>query len=146
MTKPDKFADMTVQEELKHMMKVDAIRVQKFLEISQSMLVAIFLGFVGSHYVERLFPQYREEDNKSAWRLILEVCGQSIVLGIMVFYLKKIMRMIPFMFKFTDDYNPSQTKDNMGVTLGLSVILVSSQLNYRAKLNRIREIVFNMED
>ena len=103
------------------------------------MITSLIAGFLLGYLIDHIFPPYVEEENKSTKSLILEVFAQSIVLAISIYYTKKIMRLIPFLFKFTNSYTPSLKGEGMyGINIGLGLVYVTNQTNFRAKLTELR--------
>ena len=137
------FDSLNFKEKLKNIFTFDLIRLQKLLEISQSMILGLVCGFYMGYLIDHLFPVYVESENKSNIKLFMEVMLQMIVLGIGAYYIKKILRLIPFLFKLSSDYVPSLKKEGLlGLNVGMGLIFVSNQTNLREKLVALRERMF----
>ena len=141
------YDDLIFSKKLKNILTFDMIRLQKLLEISQNMIIALFCGYFLGYFIDQLFPAYVEEENKPISTLIIEVIGQVIVLGISTYYIKKVLQLIPFLFKLSKSYVPSKKGESLvGINIGLGLIFVNNQTNFRAKLTRIRNLMFNTSD
>ena len=133
------FSSLSFDEKIKNIFTFDTVRIQKLLEICQHMISALAVGFFLGYLIDHMFPPFVEDENKATSKLIIEVVGQSVVLAITTYYVKKIMRLIPFLFKFTKNYTPSLKGEGMyGINIGLGLLYVTNQTNYRAKLTELR--------
>jgi hypothetical protein len=136
------FDQLNFSGKVKNILTMDSIRAQKLLEIGQFTAIAMALGFVLSYAIEKLFPAY--DATKSAKRIALELLGQALVIGFVTYYIRKIIRLVPFLFKFTDNYVSSlKGESTFGLTIGLGIVMVANMANFRAKIDRLRALTFN---
>ena len=121
-------------DNLKNIFKLDAIRIQKILEILQfTIIYAIITLYIGAYIDHYLFPDYKK--NTDINTLIKEVILQSIVIAICHYYIKKLGLLFPFLFKFTKDYEPGLKNEyELGFSIGLSIIFFNTQIDFSKKI------------
>lgn len=135
-----KFESLSFNEKIKNLFTFDMIRLQKLLEISQNVIISMVVGFFLGYLVDHMFPPYVNNENKSIGVLVLEVISQAVVLAISMYYAKKIMRLIPFLFNFDNNYIPSMKGENMlGINIGMGILFVTNQTHFKAKLTALRQ-------
>ena len=84
----------------------DAIRLFKIAEIIQYCIIyAIFsliLGIMIEYFFVKMFPY---DENSGIIRLSGEITFQCILLSLAVYYVRKIVQIIPFIFIYSKYYN-----------------------------------------
>lgn len=123
-----------------------AIRVQKLLEISQYAIVYLFIGLALGIFLEFIFPKDTSETvkNKSTFELMGLVAIQVIAIAIISFYITKIALLIPFLFKFTDDYIPGYKDEyKIGGGIALAIVFISSQPSLIARMSELRSRIID---
>lgn len=110
----------------------DRIRLYKLLEITQTIIIFVFLAILLAPIFDSMFPDANEENSTS--RILLEVILQCIVTGLGVFYIEKLGRIIPPLPVLDKKFKTGTTK---GYTSGiiLSLAFVGLQRNLSAKLH-----------
>ena len=122
----------------------DSIRIQKLLHMSQNaLLTAIFCFFVGI-YFDDLFSNKDGIENEDEYETTIKGFGQLILIIIICYYLRKLVKFIPFMLRYTETYNPfHKSKDGeslVGAALATSLMIWSTQLNMKKRLSKMIEI------
>jgi len=127
----------------------------EILESIQYGLGYLFIGFIAGALVDALFPKY--DETKDTFTVFAETVIHSMLLIIVVFYVRKIVKIMPFLFVINIDtngdgkiakYHPYQATEYSG-ELMIALILVGSQLNLIKKvdlLSRRLYRVFYKED
>ena len=100
---PEKDAWKHVKERVRSLFVFDEVRVMKLLESLQFGLGYLVIGFFLGTLIDWSFPSFDED--KPTSEVFLEVLFQSLVLIVMVFYLRKIVKIMPFMFVLNFDLN-----------------------------------------
>lgn len=131
------------------------IRVMELLENVQYGLGYIATAFIAGISLDYLFPIYNKE--KETRDLFIEIVAQCILLIIAAFYVRKIVKIMPFLFVINWDidgdgripkYKPYESTEFQG-ELMMGVIFLSSQINLMKKVEllseRVYKYIFNVE-
>lgn len=104
------------------------IRIQKLLEISQSAVSYFFVGFTVGIFLETLLPKVTHVKQMSTSKILFALILRFIILSIAVFYIHKIVQLIPFIFHYSDNYIPGiRGESKFGGTVLLIAILYRTQ-------------------
>ena len=125
---------------LERLTRFDLIRVSKLLEIAQDGIIIFAIAFYVGSALDRLFNTLKPIDEKSSdMELIGILLLQFTSIIIVAYYIRKISDVIPFFFSLTSSYNSNQKGEADWVSgLSMSIILVSVQHNFAAKLNILK--------
>lgn len=136
---PEAHAWKHYMERIDSLFDFDAIRIMQLLESFQYGIGYIFVSFLAGVGVDLLFPNYDEE--KETWTLFLEIVLQSILLIFVVFYVRKLVKLVPFMFVLTEngkpiapEFRPYEAPEYNGEVM-IAVILIGSQFNLIKKID-----------
>ena len=121
----------------------NVVRLQKLLHMSQNAIfTAIFCFFIGVK-LNGLFEVKGEE------ALIASVSMgllQMVVIILSVYYIRKLTKLIPFIFRFTESYDPfHKSKDGeglIGAAIAMGLLLMSTQSNMK---ERIKKLIVHVE-
>ena len=116
---------------LKRLFRFDSIRLFKLLEISYYSIIAFFLTLITINIFENdhLFPlfliDYPEEKEIGYIKLLLNTFFDIAFIVIIIYYLRKILNCIPFLFKSFNKKYKSSLKDemNIGITIGMGMVI-----------------------
>jgi len=115
------------------LVRFDSIRIFKLLEIFYYTIISFILTYVfttlinNDNIIPYVFKTY-ENDEESNITLIKDIFIDLMVLVIFIYYLKKLLSCIPFIFApLNKNYKPSM-KDEVyvGIGLGSSLVLYDS--------------------
>lgn len=125
------------------LLATDSIRFQKLLHMSQNaLLTAVFCFFVGIYFNDLFHTD--DEIEETEYETLIKGFGQLILIIIVCYYLRKLVKFIPFMFRYTETYNPfHKSKDGeslVGAALATSLMIWSTQLNMKKRLSKMIEI------
>jgi hypothetical protein len=121
---------------IRKLFNLNTIRINEISEtIQYTVLYGIATFYVGT-WANAAFPSF--DKTKSAWELMLEVLGQTIVLAICVFYIRKLVKTIPFLFYLPGKhaYNPYLSTEFHGEIV-ISIIFITLQINLIKKLEEL---------
>jgi len=125
-----------LQDRLQKLFSFDLIRISKLLELIQYTVLYSILTIPLSILVENVFPA--EDKDKSSLLIFVEIVIQMVILTLLVFYIQKIVKLIPFMFPLTKNYKPHQSFEYNGeITIGF--IFIGTQLNIMDKIDILTE-------
>jgi hypothetical protein len=113
----------------------------QLLESIQYCLGYLVIGFLFGTVLDSLFPKFEEE--KDTWKVFMEVLFQTIALIIIIFYTRKIVKLMPFLFTVNFDvngdgriikYRPYESTEYSG-EITIAIILIGSQINFIRKID-----------
>ena len=111
------------------------------MEIFQYSIIYFVFGFILGSTLDTLFPQFDEKKDINS--VIVETIGQLISFAILIFYVRKIVKLIPFLFVINWDlngdgkvgkYKPYSTNEYEG-ELTIGIVVVASQINLIKKID-----------
>lgn len=114
------------------------IRLMELLESIQYGVLYLIAGFGLGVALDYSFPAYNEDVKTSG--LFLEVAIQCLILIILTYYLRKVIKVIPFLFvvDFTGSgktkYKPYQSEEYGGEVM-IAIVLLGAQFNLIKKLD-----------
>ena len=121
----------------------------QLLENVQYGVIYFALGFVTGTGLDTLFPKFDEKEPLSD--IIIQVLGQAISMIIVIFYIKKIAKLMPFLFVLNWDlngdgkiskYRPYESSE-YGGNIMIGLVLIGSQFNFLKKLDLISRAVYS---
>lgn len=137
----DKPEILSVQDRWNKLTDSSSIRIQKILEISQYAIIYLFVGLIMGIFLEYLFPKDNSMTVKerSTIELIFLVSVQVVSVAIVSFYIHKIALLVPFLFRFTDDYIPGYKDEyKIGGGIALAIVFISSQPSLILRMSELR--------
>lgn len=138
---PEKGYKQHIQERIRSLFLFNEVRVMELLETIQFGIGYLVVGFLAGTILDYSFPHYREEI--STQELFLEVMLQGILLAITVFYVRKIVKIMPFLFILgsdingdgkVDKYHPYMATEYSGEVM-IAVVMLGAQFNLIKKLD-----------
>lgn len=93
---------------------------------SLNLLVCYIFGTI----LELIFPAY--DSNKSNLKIVFEVVFQTIIISLIIHYVKKINKKIPF---FMGDIN--NVNKHISLDVIISLVFIATQTNYIKKINHL---------
>ena len=121
---------------LRKLFNLNTIRINEISEtIQYTILYGIVTFYVGV-WTNSVFPAF--DKTKSTVELMLEVLGQTIFLALCVFYIRKLVKIVPFMFYLPGKrtYNPYLSTEFHGEIV-VSIIFITLQTNLIKKLEEL---------
>ena len=133
---------MIFNKRIKSLFEISDIRVQKLLHLGQhgsiTTLISIFFGKILNKYTFKL------NSNESYYSTLIKTILEVTLIIISIYYINKISKTIPFIFKYTKSYNPfhkSRDGENLiGIPVAIGLVFSVALKNTKDKLNYL---VFN---
>lgn len=149
----DKHAQEHIQERVRSLFLFDEVRVMEILESIQFGLGYLIIGFFAGTVADYSFPRYKEEITTK--ELFFEVLLQSIFLILLVFYVRKIVKIMPFAFILNisgdgkgNKYRPYEVSEYGGEVM-IEIAILGAQFNLLKKLDllsrRLYKWIYNEE-
>lgn len=124
-----------IQGRIKDLTRLDTKRLYQVIEILQySILYAFVTGFFGI-CLEKLFPT--PDEKKSTHRILFEVLLQCMLSALSVFYLRKIVKVVPFILEKEKYYETHSVEEYNGEIM-IAIVFVGVQKNLLTKIDILR--------
>lgn len=145
---PEKGAWKHVKERIRSLFEFDEVRVMKLLESLQFGAAYLIVGFFLGTLIDWSFPNY--DDDKTTGEVFKEVVLQCLVLIVMVFYLRKIVKIMPFLFVLNFDlnqdgitkkYRPYEETEYGGEVM-IAVAVLGTQFSLIKKFNLLSDRLY----
>lgn len=130
--KLEKGYKLYVENRFDRLTQLDEVRIMKLLESIQYGLGYLFVGFFLGVGTDMLFPVF--DPKKDEFTVFSEVILQCILLIVVVFYCRKIVKLMPFVFAFNSKYRVHQSNEYEGEIM-IAVVLIGVQINLIKKLD-----------
>ena len=128
-----------IENRIHTLTRLDEVRIMELLESIQYGLGYLFIGFVLGVATDMLFPVY--DSTKEPWDVFSEVMLQCIMLIIVVFYCRKIVKVMPFVFAFNSKYRVHESDEYNGEII-IAVVLIGAQINLIKKIDLLSKNVY----
>jgi hypothetical protein len=141
---PEKGAGKTAARRLASLVRFDDIRIMQLLENIQYGVIYFILGFISGTALDTMFPMYDEK--KPIHQVVFEILGQVICVVLVAFYIKKIAKVVPFLFVLNwghhKGFRPYESMEYGGdITIGL--VLLGSQFNFLKKIDMVSRELYS---
>ncbi len=135
---PDEHAMDHIRERTEKLFLRNEIRVMELLESIQYGVLYLVAGFATGVALDYSFPPYVEQVKTST--LFAEVALQCLLLVILTYYLRKVVKIVPFLFiidfagKGRSTYKPYQAEEYGGEIM-IALVFLGAQFNLIKKLD-----------
>tara|TARA_A100001015_G_scaffold284281_1_gene350541 strand:+ start:1255 stop:2151 length:897 start_codon:yes stop_codon:yes gene_type:complete len=130
-----------VKKQFNKLISVDKIRMHKLLFIMQYTLLYVFVGLGLGSALDHLFPDYDSE--KENMDILKELTLQTLVIGVTLFYARKLVKVVPYLFNFDNSFSSSHAQNipEYQGTLILGLVFVATQTSYLKKIQHLSKNV-----
>ena len=120
-----------VKKRIQKLFNVDKYRRYRLLEVVQYTILYVLITMFLAPRIDTLFPEYNEQKNYN--KILFEAVLQLIVVSISIFYIRKIVKIIPPIGLFLDkSFHIGTTPDfNGGIVMGLIFVHCQKHLQYK---------------
>ncbi|NBO59430.1 MAG: hypothetical protein EBU82_00500 [Flavobacteriia bacterium] len=135
---PDEHAMDHIRERTEKLFLSNEIRLMELLEGIQYGVLYLVAGFATGVALDYSFPPYIEQVRTST--LFAEVALQCLLLVILTYYLRKVVKIVPFLFmidfagKGRSTYKPYQAEEYGGEIM-IALVFLGAQFNLIKKLD-----------
>ncbi len=138
---PEKGYKQHIQERIRSLFLFNEVRVMELMETIQFGLGYLVVGFIAGTILDYSFPHFKEDVDTQT--LFTEVLLQGILLAIAVFYVRKIVKIMPFFFVLNADingdgkvdaYHPYQATEYSGEVM-IALVVIGAQFNLIKKID-----------
>lgn len=136
---PDAFNHF--KDHLKSLLKFDLVRINELLELIQYNIIYGISAFIGGFTINAVFPDYKE--SVTIGRLAFEVIGELLALVLVVFYIRRLVKLVPFLLHINGSgFKPYLTTEYQG-EIAIGIIFVGVQFRLIRKLSLLATKVSN---
>jgi hypothetical protein len=121
---------------IRKLFNLNTIRINEIFEtIQYTILYGVVTFYVGV-WTNEAFPAF--DKTKSTMHIMLEVLGETIFLAVCIFYIRKFVKAVPFLFYIPGKhtYHPYLSTEFHGEIV-VSVIFITLQTNLVKKLEEL---------
>ena len=136
MIQIDPYGKAHFMSRIRKLFNLNTIRINELSETIQYVILYGIVTFYVGTWVNALFPKF--DNKKETHWLMLEVLAQAVVLVICVFYMRKLVKAVPFLFYIPGGvkYRPYLSTEFHGEIV-ISIIFISLQINLVKKLEEL---------
>ena len=132
-----KYKNFDFNRRLSSITEISHIRFQKILHMFQNALFMAVLGLTIGKFFNNLFPKL--DESKSKLHIILESILQLFTVLLIIYYLIKIVNVVPFLFVFGDYSLNRKSGDGensikMATTVAIALVFNATQINLKDKI------------
>jgi hypothetical protein len=143
-------ADHHVRHHIKSLFAADKVRFMEILESIQYGIAYLVVGFLAGTVLDFSFPSFNEETPTKV--VFLEVVLQSLLLIVLVFYVRLLVKTMPSLFDFhfgkRSRYVPYSASE-YGGELMISLAVIGAQFHLIKKLDflsrKLYKYIYKME-
>jgi hypothetical protein len=152
----EKNASEYISDRWKSLTSTSDIRIMQILELFQYSVIYFFVAFIFGTGLDFLFANY--DENKESWKVLIEVLGQALLIILGAFYIKKLVKLVPFVLYLDIDldgdgkiqrYKPYSTTEYHGEMMIGAIVFIAVQLDFLRKISlladRAIKALFNAE-
>lgn len=130
---PDPHAMEHVRERVNKLFLKNEIRVMELLESIQYGVLYLIFGFATGVTLDYSFPSYNETTRTLP--LFIEIALQCLLLLVLTFYLRKLVKVMPFLFVIGGTaYKPYQAEEYGGEIM-IALVFLGAQFTLIKKLD-----------
>jgi hypothetical protein len=86
--------------------------------------------FVGAKINKYLIPEYSEDESDA--KTVMYLIWNLILIMVSLYYIRKIVLMVPYLFSFDSDYTVSRGGESLlGFSVGFAIVFGATQTNFR---------------
>ena len=112
------------------LIRVDDVRLIEITELMYYSFFYAFFGFIIGTIINLLFPARALQEN--GWKIFFEIIIQVMVLSVGIFYIKKLIKIIPSPFSYVKNYCPYILTETVSIVV-LGVVMMSTQSSLQNK-------------
>jgi hypothetical protein len=152
----EKNAPQYIAERWKSLTSTSDVRIMQILELFQYSVIYFFVAFIFGTGLDFIFANY--DENKESWKVVIEVLGQALLIILGAFYIKKLVKLVPFVLYLDIDidgdgkiqkYKPYGTTEYHGEMMIGAIVFIAVQLDFLRKISlladRAVKMIFNAE-
>tara|TARA_B100000674_G_C37914572_1_gene950224 strand:+ start:276 stop:1202 length:927 start_codon:yes stop_codon:yes gene_type:complete len=140
-----------VNNQFNSLISHDSARFHKLLQIAQSSILFFVVSASISSYIDHLFKNYDPEKNNKD--IFLEVILQIIVISITMFYVRKVVKLVPYIFSDNSSYMGNKETNRIDLYHGeliMVIVIFATQSNLIHKIqhltNEFKQKYFSSND
>ena len=135
--KPEPHAMDHIRERTEKLLLNDEFRIMELLESIQYGFLYLVAGFGVGVTLDYSFPTFNEQTRTST--LFIEVLIQCLLLIVLTYYIRKVVKIVPFLFMLDITgkgklYKPYQAEEYGGEIM-IAIVLLGAQFNLIKKLD-----------
>ena len=128
---------------LKSVFEFNHIRLQKIMEMSQDTIVAFIVSLMAATFFNKYSFNFNiNEDNPT---ILAKTLIEFIILIIVLYYIRKVISIVPFLFKYTTKYIPGRPSTDgeglLGKVVTVAIVFSTIVVKLKAKIKHISGLI-----
>ncbi len=119
-------------EKLSSIFEFSTIRLQKILHMGQIAFFGLILSITSAPILNKF--SFELEEKEETYIIFLKLALEMIMLVIVLYYIRKITKLVPFLFQFTKEYNPVRKSSDGESLVGNTIAMAIVYANFLTKL------------
>ena len=132
-----------INKKLKSLFEFNHIRLQKIMEMSQDTIVAFIVSLMAATFFNKYSFNFNiNEDNPT---IVTKTLVEFVILVILLYYVRKIISIIPFLFKYTTKYIPGRPSTDgeglLGKVVTMAIVFSTILVKLKAKIKHLSGLI-----
>lgn len=141
---PEPGAATYFESRVDKLMRIDNVRANELLELGQYAAMYAIVSVIVSGSLNLVFPAYTE--GIGTGKLALEIFYEIVIITIVVFYIRKLIKTVPFLFHVSwpgaSKYVPYQSTEFDG-EIAIGIIFIGMQFRLIKKLDLLSRRLYS---
>ena len=132
-----------INKKLKSLLEFNHIRLQKIMEMSQDTIVAFIVSLIAATFFNKYSFNFNFNEDKPT--ILTKTLIEFIILVIVLYYVRKIISIVPFLFKYTTKYIPGRPSMDgeglLGKVVTVAIVFSTILVKLKAKIKHISGLI-----
>lgn len=141
---PEPGAERYFESRIEKLARFDSIRANELAELGQYAVIYTILSIIVSGALNLIFRPYNE--GITTWRLAYEIIMEVVIIVVVVFYMRKLIKTVPFLFEMswpgTPKYIPYLSTEFNG-EIAIGIIFIGMQFRLIKKLDLLSRRLYS---
>lgn len=123
----------TFDQKIESILRFDKIRLHKLIELSQYSILACLLTIKIGKFVNHIIPAH--DPKETLFETYMYVILNIIAMIVSVYYVRKIVLLVPYIFRFDTDYIVSKHDESLlGESIGFGIVFATTQIKLKQRI------------
>jgi len=132
-----------INKKLRSVFEINHIRLQKIMEMSQDTIVAFIVSLMAATFFNKYSFNFNlNEDNPT---ILAKTLVEFVILIIVLYYVRKLISVIPFLFKYTTNYIPGRPSSDgeglLGKVVTVAIVFSTILVKLKAKIKHLSGLI-----
>ena len=119
-------------EKLNSIFEFSLIRLEKLLHMAQISFFGLILSITSAPILNKY--SFKLDENEETYIIFLKLSLEMVLLIIVLYYIRKLTKLVPFLFHFSNEYNPIRKSSDGEALVGNTVAMAIVYANFLSNL------------